>query len=479
MCYYLKMLNGNFKVFLIILLSLLASITLSFFYVNLYDAYQLDQTTNIMLKEETYAHWFGAAKIIEQLNDGVSFFIVGGELYTKPLPRIIVALYSLITNHQIVDNLMNHKIELGGKISFLICQTIFYYFSVYIFYTQISKLFKKTTVSFIIIFLCIEPTLFQYHSSFWTESIYFSIQLLILSMMLNNRESNVKFIIMGFLMGFLFLQRSAGIFYIVIVSLYYFFTANEKKINKIIILLILFLSICATVGFHNLKRAGIFYVMPTEGNYSMYRYFAKDVLKDTKAYSSVEVNQIEMDRALTWINNNIPDLEYLNDLNLYSPYSIGNKIKDEKKRIKYYKYLGNRAYQILLENPIFTIKKVINGMIHFSVLNPFFVYYDYEYFKDYGSHIIGDFVNSEKHKELIPTRIAYTLIIYIISLFGVVACFKKNPKITMLLISSILYYYIILGWYGKNRLSAPTLIYISIFFGNGLNLIVDKIKNKN
>ena len=470
--------SNNFKVFLIIILSLIASIALSFFYVSLYDAYQLDQSTNIMLKEETYAHWFGAAKIIEQLNDGVSFFIVGGELYTKPLPRIIVTLYSVITNHQIVDNLMNHKIELGGKISFLICQAIFYYFSIFIFFTQISQLFNKTTVTFIIIFLCIEPTLFQYHSSFWTESIYFSIQLLILSMMLNNKESNTKFIIMGILIGFLFLQRSAGIFYIVIVSLYYFFTANEKRISKIIILIILFLTICATVGFHNLKRAGIFYVMPTEGNYSMYRYFAKDVLQDAQAYSDDEVNQIETNRALGWVKDNIPDLQYLNDLNVYSPYSIGNEIKDEKKRIKYYKYLGNRAYQILLENPIVTIKKIINGIIHFSVLNPFFVYYDYEYFKNYGPHIIGDFVDSEKHKELIPTRVAYTLIIFIISLFGVVVCFKKNSKITLLLISSILYYYIVLGWYGKTRLFVPSLIYISIFFGNGLNLIIDKIKNK-
>ena len=173
----------NFKIFLIILLSLILSITLSFFYVNLYDAYQLDQTSHIMLKEETYAHWFGAAMIIEQLKDGVSFFVAGGEHYTKPLMRRIIVLYSLITDHQIMRNSEN-LIALGGKISFLIYQSIFYYLSVYIFYTQISKIFNKITVNFIIIFLCIEPTLFQYHSSFWTESIYFSIQLLILSMML-------------------------------------------------------------------------------------------------------------------------------------------------------------------------------------------------------------------------------------------------------------------------------------------------------
>ena len=64
----------NPKIFLIFLFSILSSISLSFFYISLYDAYQLDQTSHIMLKEETYAHWSGAAVIIEQLKDGVSFF---------------------------------------------------------------------------------------------------------------------------------------------------------------------------------------------------------------------------------------------------------------------------------------------------------------------------------------------------------------------------------------------------------------------
>ena len=471
--------KDNFKKILIILFSLSASITLSFFYVTLYDAYQLDQTTNIMLKEETYAHWFQAAIIVEQLKNGVSFFITGGEHYTKPLPRMIVVLYSLITNHQIINDWQNYKIALGGKMSFLVCQAIFYYFSVYIFYIQASKLFNKRTVSFIIIFLCVEPTLFQYHSSFWTESIYFSIQLLILSMMLSAKETYITFFIMGLLLGLLFLQRTVGIFYIIVVSLYYLFSCKEGRPNKIAILFIIYLTICAAVGLHNLKRAGIFYIMPSEGNYSMYRYFAKDVLQDANGYSDDQVNKIETNRALNWTVNNIsPEFKYLKDLNLRNPYAVGLEIKDERKRIRYYKHLGNRAFQILLENPITTIKKLISGMIHFSFLNPYFVYYDYEYFKDYGNYQKVDFVFSKIHNELIPTRIAYNLFVYIVCFFGFIKCFKENPKLTFLLISSILYYYVIAGWYGNNRYAVPTLIYMSIFFGNGLNLIIDKIKDK-
>jgi hypothetical protein len=64
----------------------------------------------------------------------------------------------------------------------------------------------------------------------------------------------------------------------------------------------------------------------------------------------------------------------------------------------------------------------------------------------------------------------------VVSLVGFILCFKKYPKITFLIILSILYYYLILGWYGKTRLFVPILIYNSIFFGNGIIYFLDKLK---
>ena len=122
-------------------------------------------------------------------------------------------------------------------------------------------------------------------------------------------------------------------------------------------------------------------------------------------------------------------------------------------------------------------KKLLSGAFHFSVLNPFFIYYDYEYYKDYSSPIVGDFSFSEKHKDLIPFRIIYTSIIILVCSIGLVNCIIKNPKLSLLLIFSILYYYFMAGWYGKTRLFVPCLIYISIFFGSGFNLIFNKLKN--
>ena len=221
-------------------------------------------------------------------------------------------------------------------------------------------------------------------------------------------EKNVKYLIIGALLGILFTQRSAGIFYIIIIIFFYFFTIEKNKFKKISLIVLPYLFICLLLGIHNYKRAGIFYVMPTEGKYVMYKYFAKSILLESNKSSLIEVNKSEVKYSLNWIEKNLPKLNYKNYESINSPYEIGLAIEDEKERIKFYGYLNKRAYHILINNPIQTLKKMINGFIHFSVLNPFFVYFDYEYFKDYSSPIIGDFVYSEKHRSLTPIRIFYT-----------------------------------------------------------------------
>jgi len=473
------MLNKKIITNFIIFISFILSVLLSLFYVGAYDTYQLDQSTHVMLKEETYYHWFKAALIIEQIKNGASFFIAGEELFTKPLPQRLVAIYSYITNFNIVDDWKQNKISLGGKLPFLFTQSLIYYFSIFIFFKQTSKYFDANVNLLIIFFLCLEPTLFQYHSSFWTESFYFSIQLLLLSMMMSESKSNTKFIFIGILLGFLFIQRTAGFFYLLVILIYYFFTLKKDKYLKILLLILFYLIIYISVGLHNYKRMGIFYVMPTETKYGVYKYFSKDILKKVNNVSSKEINQQEVKKSFLWLEENGINVDYLKDYRESqdrNPYGIGLLINNEKDKIKYYSYLNKRAYKILLENPLITFKELINGFIHFSVLNPFFIYFDYEYYKDYNSQEIGDFVFSDKHKDLIPLRILYSLIIYTFVFFGIISCFKRNPKLCFLLLGSVFYYYVICGWYGKTRLFVPNLIYLSVFFGLGLNSILNKFK---
>ena len=127
------MINKKLVTNVIITISFIFSTTLSIYYLNNYDSYQLDGITHIMLKEETYYHWFNAALIVEQIKNGTSFFTAGEEMFTKALPQRLVVLYSYIANFNIVDNWENNRISLGGKFPFLFAQSLIYYLSVFIF----------------------------------------------------------------------------------------------------------------------------------------------------------------------------------------------------------------------------------------------------------------------------------------------------------------------------------------------------------
>ncbi len=472
------MFNKKILIIFLISLSCFLSISLSAFYIHNYDTYQLDGIIHIMLKEETHAHWYKAANIIEQVKNGTPFYIAGDEMFTKPLPQRLVALYAYFANLNIIEDWKNYKVTLGGKLPFLIIQSLFYYFSLYFLYSQISKYFNSVVSFFIIFFLCLEPTIFQYHSSFWTESFFFSIQIILLSMILKTDQNKINFFIIGILLGILFIQRSAGIFYIFVVIAYYLVSLEKEKFTKISLICAPFIIICFLLGMHNFKRGEVFYIMPSEGKYVMYKYFAKDILKKSSNRTTKEINKSESKKAILWIEKNLPEVMSESLLEAKSPYGIGLKIEEEKDRIEYYNFLNKRAYEIVYENPLIVFKKVITGFLHFSVLNPFFVYFDYEFYKNYSSPEIGDFSFSKKHKQLIPTRIIYSICIYLISFLGLIICFKKFPKIAFLLLLSILYYYILLGWYGKTRLFVPTLIYMSFFFGYGATSILNFIKKK-
>jgi hypothetical protein len=467
------------KFFVLILISLLISIIISFIFIQKYDHYQKDNITHIMLKEETFYHWWSAAKIIDQVKSGESFFSAGEEVLTKPLPQRLVAIYSWVTGYQILsDNNKNPKINLGGKLCFLIIQSFIYYLCLFYFYRIIVNFFPEKNCFYAIAFLALEPTLFLFHSSFWTESIYFSLQLLIFSLVVKKKNNYISYFLIGFLLGILFLQRSAGIFYIFVIISYYIYSLKKESIRPIFYLSLSYIFIILLLGLHNYKRSGVFYVMPTEGKYSVHRYFANDILSNSLNINSIQSEKLESELTYKWLKDNKIKLDSnLDHQKIDTSLAYRVYIKDEKERIKFYNYLNLRGYQILLEYPIQTIKNVISGYIHFSVLDPTFVYYDYEYYKD--SKKI-DFVYSDVHKKWIPIRVIYTILIYSLVCFGIYDFIKKkkNKNLFFIIILSVAYYYLLLGWYGKTRLFVPILIYLSIFFGNGLVFVLDKFYKK-
>ena len=137
--------------------------------------------------------------------------------------------------------------------------------------------------------------------------------------------------------------------------------------------------------------------------------------------------------------------------------------------------MNKRQYEIIFENPLIATKQAIKKAIHFVVLDPTHNYY----YNEHRGQSNKPFIKSKTHKNWIPYRIIYTLLIYFVCFVGLIYFLKqKNYQLLLLLTLSIFYYVIILGWTGMTRLFVPSLIYLSFFFGNGLVLLMNLPKRK-
>ena len=146
--------------------------------------------------------------------------------------------------------------------------------------------------------------------------------------------------------------------------------------------------------------------------------------------------------------------------------NIGGSIKNKNK---YYDHLQKTALKIIITNPFISIKRVFKQSLHHLVLNPVHIKYFYQ-FEGRG----GKYYKSETHKKWIPIRIIYSVIIYLVVFWGMIYSLKHMKKeIIFLLLISVAYIILALGWAGIPRHFVPALIFLSIFFGNGMAAILN------
>jgi len=467
------------KIFFLIFLGFISSIVLSNYYLVKYDKYRDDGYSHVMLKDETLRIWHQAAKIVEDVKNGKNFFLSGEVTTTKPLPERLVAIYSLLFGHEIIDEWEpNIKIKLSGKLPFLIIQSLAYYLALVYLVLKISKIFPIENCFYIIFFLAFEHTIFQYHSSFWSESFYFTLQILILGLLFNNSYKISNNLFIGMLVSILFLQRSVAIIYLMPIIIYFIFSFKSKSIKPIIASVIGYSLIVFLVGIYNYKKIDVFYIYPTEGKLVVYNSFSTPLLALKEKISETEVKKKEVQKIYKWLkDNNIKlgdgfDLDKAFDISYLIEF-----IKNEKDKVKFYDYINKRQYKIIFENPLITTKLAITRAIHFIVLDPTHNYY---YNEHRGQNKKPIFIKSKAHKKWIPYRIIYTLLIYFVCFFGLIYLFKqKNYQLLLLLLLSILYYIILFGWTGITRVYVPSIIYLSFFFGNGLVLLMNLLKKNN
>ena len=455
------------SIYLTIVVAFLASILLSYHYISKYDCLKTS-TNNIcegsaMLKIAVANQWVEADKILKDIKSGKSYFAAGKEYYDEFLPPRLLALYYYITGHEISDSKMSFKIN-NGKLPYLIIKTLLYYLALLYFCKKIFSIFPLKNCFFIILFLALEPSIFQYHSSFWNESLFFPFEILLLSLLLDGSGNILKNILIGFILGIMFAISQEFFLYIIPLIFYLFILFKKKSIKPILSLLVGYSLVLMIISFHNYKRIGEPNLSVLSGGHTaLYIYFAPHVLAKKNNSSIEEATKKMNEQTKIWIEKNNIDVTL-------SPTDfsgiIGGSTKDKNE---YYDHLQKTALKIIITNPFISIKRFFKQSSHHLVLNPVYIKYFYQ-FEGRG----GKYHRSETHKKWIPIRIIYSVIIYLIVLWGIIYSLKRVKKeIIFLLIISVAYIVLALGWAGIPRHFVPALIFLSIFFGNGMVAILN------
>ena len=450
------------NIFFIILIGFLISSITSFLNLNKYD--QISELPHSMIMGDIKFIWIEAEELKRDLYDGKNYFNSGREYTRTYLPSKILAFYSHVMGQELFESFENKKIKRGGgKLTFLVLQSLFYYFVLYFFHRKILDFYNYNYQKcfFITGFLAIEPTIIQWHSSFWTESIFFSLQLITLSLIIHKTNNKFFNFFTGIFIGLMYLQKTVAMFFIFPVIFYLIISKKKHCLISIISLIFGYLIIIFILGYHNFKRSDLFYVMSSQSKNAHYRILVPLVLSEKNNISEIEAQKSVKQLEKNWIKNN--------KINL-------NNFKDGRKLSNYYQKFSLNTF---LSNKIITTKIYTKQIIHHSLLNPVQVYFWYHYNNNDNNE---EYHTSSDHEKWLWKRILYSLIIYFIVLIGIYYSLKEKEykNFNYFIILLIFYFMFMLGWVGNSRYFMPSLILISIFFGEGAFSILKKFsKNTN
>ena len=452
---------GIIVIFLSIIISLLnANNNIKNFDKNVIN--ENNKSVHLMIKNDNYRYFSHGYEIKEQLKENLNYFETGRNNFTKYLYPRIIAFYYLVFDYDLYEDSNKDVVKIGIHKNFLIIQIFFYYLSILFLFFQLKHKIDDKYLIFILIFLCIEPTIFQYHGSFWSESIFFSLQIIIMGFVLGNNSSYLRFFLLGIILSLLALQRTNGFYYIIPIIIYFYIVKDINFLKKILALLTGFSLIILTVGYENYIKSGKFFIIPIETKSVLHAYVVPNILSNEELKKE-EIRFFEKAKS----EKIIFDKKKLENIH-YSRYSFifCENFDDKKENLNYLKickYFDERAKSIILENPIKSFKYVFNQSLSFSLLNPFHIYSDNRFLS--GS----EYYNSKLHKKILPYRVIYTILIYLIFIVGIFELYRnKENKILIYTLISSIYFFIILSWHGNNRYFTPILIYCSIFFGYGI-----------
>ena len=434
---------------LILIFAFILSISFSSFNINKFD--KIEEESHLMIRGDIDLIWKEAQSFKNNFISKKPILESGLEYKRTFLPSKLLAFYSILSSNELFET-STGKYKVGGKFLYLFIQSLIYYLSVYFFYNKLEIFYRdKKRSYYILLFLCFEPTIIQWHSSFWTESLYLSFQLIIFGMVIKDEKKNFDFFLIGLFTGILLLQKTVAFFLVFILLVYFLIDKSNKKYVNCLLILLGYLFVIAFLAFSNFKKTGIFYVMPSQTKDAHYTVFLPQIyLKKNEP----EKILFQKERLEEWkIKNNYDE----------------NNFK-KKKDLNDYKQ--SIAINEILKNKLISFEIYLINTLHHILLNPFQVYYWHEYNK--SSYKIQYHLSEDKKRWLL-FRIIYSSIFYLLIILGVINLInrKKQLNFHIMIFSCVLYYAFMLGWVGNTRYFVPSIILLSIFFGNGIYSIIN------
>ena len=339
-------------------IALIINIAWSFYNLNKFDNIKVNfegEYYNQLLYSDLGPTWIIADRFKKKLDNGESFFSSIPAYERFLLPSILVGYYYHLIDKEIFENKNENKKvikEKNFKIFLLLFQILIYYSSVLLISNEIFKRFDYQKSKLIILFLCLEPSLLQWHSSFWSESIFLSLMILAFFILLKKSEKAFLNILLGFIVGLMFMQRSVSFLYILPICIY-FFLVFKQRLKPLSFLLIGYFFVTALIGYNNFSKTGSLYFVPTHMTYyGYYHYFAHQILADRKNISYPEASEI--------LKNNEMDWRKENNINI-------NNTEDLLKNIKYRNKVFARE---VIQNPLYSTQLFIKRSVKTSIIMP-------------------------------------------------------------------------------------------------------------
>ena len=444
---------------LILMIGIILNISLSHNNINKFDNYR-DRSDgiseNYLIRSDILHGWKSAEKIRQKLNEKKFFesIPINDRWF---LPCILIGLYFYIIDEEIFED--NNKIKKdNGKIGFLIFQIILFYLSLYYLCNKLRKKISNKNIYVILILLSFEPTILQWHSSFWSESIYLSLFLRLRGKIINLNQKNLKNLFIGILVGVMFAQRSASFLLILPIFLYYliFF---KNKFKPYFFLILGYIIILFLIGLNHKYKTDKFFFLPYHSQlYSNYHYMLHEMKAKSENKTKALALQEKNSKEQIWIKKNNININNLNDIFLLI------------------RYKNNEFINEVIKNPLNSVLYLIKKISQAAILDPFWVKKNLFLDKSIKNYYL------EFNKDIF-IRSIYSIIFYSICFIGflyVIYDFfnkRENCKIYNFLILNILiilYFYLFAGGYGISRYFVPTLVSYSFFFMLGLDFIFKK-----